>query len=131
MLTIKCRECGSFVGEYENSEVPESIVCPECGSLKMEVELILCDRISLNESIHGKTNKMPGKKKPAYEFQAGDEYSVSKIKFVSKQRVIDRAHDRYYEDVRDKETGEEIHHCEEKLSEHFGHGSAKESKNEE
>jgi|TARA_B110001450_G_C17324859_1_gene360958 hypothetical protein len=33
--------------------------------------------------------------------------------------------DEYKEKVTDRETGEVIHHSEEPLSDHFGHGSAK------
>jgi hypothetical protein len=42
--------------------------------------------------------------------------------------VIDRDNNRYFEMVTDYESGEIIHHCEEPLSEHQGHGSAKPKK---
>jgi hypothetical protein len=41
-------------------------------------------------------------------------------------RRLDRRHfDRYQESVVDLESGVEIHHCDEPLSKHWGHGSAK------
>jgi len=46
---------------------------------------------------------------------------------MDKERVIDRDNDVYKEKVVDPKTGETIHHCEEKLSEHYGHGSDKKS----
>lgn len=40
-------------------------------------------------------------------------------------RVMDRDGDRYVETVTMRETGEVIHHCDELLSEHIGHGSSR------
>ena len=50
-------------------------------------------------------------------------YSLEK--FVLREEVIDRDKDVYFEKVTDYEDGRTIHHCEERLSEHKGHGSAK------
>ena len=44
---------------------------------------------------------------------------------MNKDRVIDRVNDRYFESVIDSDTGKVIHECEEALSKHFAHGSAK------
>lgn len=41
------------------------------------------------------------------------------------ERIIDRENDWYEEVVTDPETGEVIHRCAERLSEHTGRGSAK------
>jgi hypothetical protein len=40
-------------------------------------------------------------------------------------RLMDRDADRYIETVTMRETGEAIHHCDEPLSKHQGHGSAR------
>jgi hypothetical protein len=40
-------------------------------------------------------------------------------------KMEDKRNDNYVERVADLQTGEEIHFCNEKLSEHRGHGSAK------
>jgi hypothetical protein len=45
--------------------------------------------------------------------------------------VIDRANDYYHEKDVDKDSEEVIHECEEPLSQHFGHGSAKPKKNKD
>lgn len=58
------------------------------------------------------------------------DYSYSREKHVHKQRVIDRDNDHYFEKVTDYETGEVIHHCEEPLSQHQGHGDAKRKNNQ-
>jgi len=44
---------------------------------------------------------------------------------MSKSRIINKYNDKYLEKVTDPETGDVIHHCEEPLSKHFGHGSDK------
>lgn len=43
---------------------------------------------------------------------------------IKKKRIIDKDKDYYYEHVEDYE-GKVIHHCEEPLSKHYNHGSAK------
>jgi hypothetical protein len=48
--------------------------------------------------------------------------------YVHRQRVIDRDNDRYFEKITDYDTGEIIHYCEEPLSQHINHGSAKSKK---
>jgi hypothetical protein len=47
---------------------------------------------------------------------------------VRKESLFDKEQDRRYEHVVDDETGEVIHHCDHKLTEHTGHGSAKKRK---
>lgn len=46
-------------------------------------------------------------------------------KRVNRSVRIDRDNNKYSEVVEDKETKEIIHHCEEPLSKHTGHGAAK------
>ena len=46
---------------------------------------------------------------------------------MERLKVEDRRQDRYKEVVRDPDTSEIIHECEEPLSEHQGHGSARPS----
>lgn len=66
-----------------------------------------------------------GRKKFAFQDRSGDEFGVKLQRWLKKVRVIDRENDQYREKVWDPETGEVIHACEEPLSQHFGHGSAK------
>jgi hypothetical protein len=59
------------------------------------------------------------------EIHSGDELCVAQDKWMNKNRVIDKKNDQYRETVRDPQTGEIVHHCDEPLSLHRGHGSAK------
>jgi hypothetical protein len=44
---------------------------------------------------------------------------------VRHERLIDRQNNRYSEKVTARDTGEVIHHCDEPLTDHTGHGSDK------
>ena len=69
-----------------------------------------------------------GKQKIKIEQLVGDDLHRDSGKWHKKVRVIDRENDRYFEKITDRETGDVIHHCDEPLSKHFGHGSAKKPK---
>ena len=72
-----------------------------------------------------KNNTMSSKKNPRVDIFAGDDLRKSDNKWMTKERVIDKDKDLYREVVKDPTTGEVIHHNEEPLSQHFGHGTAK------
>lgn len=71
----------------------------------------------------------PPKGRWFFEHFSGDELYRKIGKWMKKVRRIDRRGDWYSEVVCDPETGEVVHRCEEPLSEHVGHGSAKRKKN--
>lgn len=124
MSHLVCNNCGNDMGEYIGDVINIS-KCTKCGSENLTRLLILSDHVDFHENVKGKSSRMPGKKKPSSEFQAGEEWSVGKQRYVSKVRKIDRENDEYYEKVSDTQMGEIIHECAEPLSQHFGHGSAK------
>ena len=64
-------------------------------------------------------------KKTRVSGMAGPEWSKGLQKWVYKERQIDPRNDRYWELVRDLESGEVIHCTDEPLRQHTGHGSAK------
>jgi hypothetical protein len=59
---------------------------------------------------------------------SGDDLHRKSGKWMKKERLINRAEDRYKEVITDPETGGVVHHCDEPLSQHRGHGSAKKKK---
>ena len=69
--------------------------------------------------------KRISEKRPFIESRTIPNYSHNKNKFVDLLRVINRDSNLYFEQVTDYESGEIIHKCEEPLSQHQGHGSAK------
>ena len=64
-----------------------------------------------------------GKGRIKIERLEGDDLHRKSGRWNKKVRVIDRENDRYVETVTDPVTGEVIHHCEGRLSDHSGHGS--------
>ncbi len=117
MRRIACANCGF---ELE----PEMESCQECGSKNRIIKPNIEQRLEFKEKIQIKEKK-EGKKKPTRESIYGDEISQATGKWIDKKRIIDRENDKYIETITDPETGEIIHHCDEKLSKHTGHGSAK------
>jgi hypothetical protein len=59
------------------------------------------------------------------KLRSGDNLWRKQDKWMNLIRVIDMKNDRYRETITDPKNGQVIHHCDEKLSEHQGHGSAK------
>ncbi|HUK55579.1 MAG TPA: zinc ribbon domain-containing protein, partial [Nitrospiria bacterium] len=59
------------------------------------------------------------------DFFHGDDLHKKSGKWYKKERIIDKDNDQYKEVISDPETGEIIHECQEPLSEHRNHGSAK------
>lgn len=122
--SIICSNCKREVAE-------DSTACPYCGNttkiIKLFVEetfdLGLVDRakIKLKDHINGKSKH----NNIVTETNVGSIYSKDKGKNVSLMRCINRKDDLYHEKVVDPDTGETIHECDESLSEHVGHGSAK------
>lgn len=124
-----CAECGIPLNTSE--DIPEKRApCPKCCGTKRTHDLSAhlegdSARIGMAFKI-----KHVGQKKPHIELKTGPSYSHTLGKPVEHDRLIDRANDRYSEKVTNYETGELIHHTDEPLSEHQGHGSAKKGKSD-
>lgn len=103
--------------------------CPACGSPKKHIKLHIHEKAgpTVHDSLRGrlKSKDYPAKKNPRVDFFSGADVRKADGKWMQKERLIDKDNDRYMEKVVDPETGEVVHHTEEPLSEHFGHGSAK------
>lgn len=69
--------------------------------------------------------KRPGRKKPIYEGVSKPSVQRTTGIMMRLERFFDRLTDRYREHVTNPTTGELVHSCDEPLSEHQGHGSAK------
>ena len=73
----------------------------------------------------------PDVKKRDFEIKySNSSFQKDKTGAVARFRMIDKENDRYVEKVVYTDTGTVIRDCDEKLTEHWGHGSAKDSKKE-
>lgn len=115
-----CSDCG-YPLESESEK------CPQCGSELSTIVFRVIENLTLAEAIGGKV--LSKGKKPAREFMYGADYSVKERRYMQKERVIDRENNIYHEKVTDPKSGTVIHECDEPLTAHFGHGSAKEKVN--
>lgn len=125
---VRCGPCGWQIAEpkpWLHDPAAQSLPCPRCGVRDAWIaEIGVADIFIMREFI-GLEGKAPGRKKPAFELQAGDQIERSTGRWMRKYRLIDRDRDLYEEVVVDAESGDERHICRELLSEHWGHGSAK------
>lgn len=119
-----CADCNCPL-ETESDTPSYRVPCPECGSTRRNHDFSL--QLTAGAAKVGMTIKAKsmGNTKPRVELKQGPSYSHSLKKPVELVRLIDRGNDRYFEKVTDYESGELIHHNEEPLSEHQGHGSAR------
>jgi phage FluMu protein Com len=122
MATITCADCETVLDEAADGEPRQP--CPRCGSRLRNIAVEIEERVEIREML-GVEGRRQGTKKFAFQDRSGDEFGVKVQRWLKKVRVIDRESDQYREKVWDPETGEVIHECEEPLSQHFGHGSAK------
>ena len=126
--SIECTNCGQRLPD-ELISVEDKYVCPKCGSIQNTIHLNIVEEVAIKipESLRVKVKdkNCNSKKNPRYEFFEGDDLRKSDNKWMKKSRVIDKYNDKYLEKVTDSDTGDIVHHCEEPLSDHFGHGSEK------
>ena len=124
--SCRCADCGASI-DLSNTAPYARTPCNACGSIKRVLHVNVIEKIQAIDG-YALKGKRPGRKKPFIEERSLPDYSRSRDKFVHLQRTIDRDNDLYSEKVTDYQTGELIHKCEEPLSQHQGHGSAKHQK---
>ncbi len=116
-----CKDCGA---QFDSNE--DGSVCPQCGSKSKVVNA----NVNIKISIYMRW-KMIGIRagKQIFELIFGHERYIKVNRMVKKSRLIDRENNWYEESVIDPRTGEVIHETKEKLTDHYGHGSAKSKRN--
>ena len=113
-------KCGAAVPDTPAAEQRKP--CPHCGATVRRFDVGITDTVTLRESLKFK-QKRTGR--TLSEGVSGDDLHRKSGKWMKKERLIDREKDHYKEVVTDPDTGQVIHHCDEPLSKHRGHGSAK------
>ena len=84
----------------------------------------LADSMEFHDRINFKA-KEKGRGRPYLEGTSGEDLYRKTGKWMLLERVIDRAKNWYREIVKDPDTGKIVLRCEEPLSQHRGHGSAR------
>ena len=129
MITVKCSTCGHILPS-ETASSKEEIPCSKCGSIQKDITVSVEgveEKVPLHDCVRGKVKDktMPSKDNPRVDFITGDDLRKKDNKWMKKSRTIDKDNNLYKETVIDPKTNEVVHHCEESLSDHQGHGSAK------
>jgi len=124
MVQVTCNNCRTEYEAATNEPSEARTKCPMCGSTARLFFQFCEGEISVYSKL-GYRGKRGGKGKPFMLGVIGYDLFRSIQKWVRLERVIDRENDYYKEVITDPTTGEIIHHCEEPLSKHQGHGSAK------
>lgn len=122
----KCANCNSNV-RYDRLGIEEDR-CKVCGSNHINITLTFSDKVPKIKDrleLKAKDDSFPSKKKVRTHIITGDERSKGNGQWVKKTWVLDKDNNRYFEHVENPQTGEVIHHCDEPLSDHQGHGTAK------
>ena len=125
LRAVKCLNCSSDLPSKWARTVEQP--CPECGSTELAITMDIVENMSLHECLKGrvKDSNRSSRENPRVRFQVGDSYSRRLKKWVKRNMRVDRDRDLYQEVVMDPDTGAIIHECEEPLSQHRGHGSAR------
>jgi hypothetical protein len=121
---VRCNDCGIVLDEAIDIPAEQRTPCPECGSIKREFKIALEGAVYVH-SLLGIKAQSAKSRKPFLEQRVGDSLQYSTGRWMKIQRVIDRLKNWYSEIVSDPETGKVIHHTEEPLTSHQGHGDAK------
>ena len=119
-----CLSCGAVFDESPQTAVKDRKPCPDCGSRDRLFKVELAATVSVRSTLGAKAYE-EGRRQPFLEYKGGDSFFRKAAKWVTRIMRIDRRGDRYREHVYDPQSGETIHYCDEPLSEHRGHGSAK------
>lgn len=114
--SIRSMNCGAPLTPVHRS-------CPECGSGHRQISVSDSVTLDLKERMDLEQWK-PGQKKPYREVRSGDSFFKKTREWHRIHRIIDRENDWYFEHIED-EHGTVVRHCEEPLTQHRGHGSAK------
>jgi hypothetical protein len=121
-ITETCQSCKS--GTLVNTEARPDGHAKHFSCRHAHYDIHIVDTLEFHASL-GYKAKGQGKGKPYIEGKVGDDLYRNTGKWMHLQRIIDRTRNWYEEVVTDPETGNVTHRCEEPLSEHRGHGSAR------
>ncbi len=123
-VSVYCGSCAMLLEESPGLTDEQRLPCPARGSQLRHITMDIHETIAIRERFAVRV-KEKGEKKPTLEEVQGDDLSRKTGEWLKKKRIIDRKNNRYREVITNPRTGQVIHQCEEPLSQHCGHGSAK------
>jgi hypothetical protein len=130
---VKCgnSECGAVLNEAPSTPIESRAGCPKCGSLSRLVTLEIATTATVYLALKAKARHgQPGQVRPFLILKSITEIFRKTGERTHREKIEDRDNDRYRERVVSLESGKVLHECDEPLSEHRGHGSAKKTKSD-
>ncbi len=121
---VQCGTCSAPIDEPSDAPSEKRAPCPACGSITRRSNMQFSETVTLHASL-GYRPKSRGKEKPYLEGRTGDDFDHKTGEWMILERIMDRARNWYKALVTDPETGKVVHRCEEPLSQHRDHGSAR------
>ena len=123
----RCSDCGLQIIEKKNLFEDERRPCPQCESLGQALVMIQSETLEVDDRHR---MKLKGGEKTASgklgkELVQGHDFYRKSSVWNYLYRLIDRINDWYHEKITDPKTGKIVYECQEPLSKHQGHGSAK------
>ena len=121
---VRCGNCGIELKGSPNTLPDDRRDCPSCGSMLRHFSVSISETITVQSTLALKGRHATGGR-PFIEQKVGDDLQRKSGRWMRLERVIDRAKNWYREVVTDRETGKIVRQCDEPLSDHQGHGTAK------
>jgi hypothetical protein len=124
----QCAGCDKVLGEEFCLPEPDRLPCPYCGSMgrRYVLEVGITNQILPSLNAEGRRAGMSRGKGWFKRIRLALVAQGSRGGAIAQhERIIDRDNHRYTETVMIRDTGEIVHHCDEPLSKHRGHGSDK------
>lgn len=117
----KCDSCAAIICDEIDVEDPEHVTCKGCGA-KLKPSTVPGTKLTGKISRSGTSKKKGLLAEIRIAFQPLRNRNGVLVRY---ERLIDHHEDRYVERVTLYDSGEVIHLCDEPLTKHQGHGSAK------
>ena len=118
----QCAGCGAPTARHEAGQQRQP--CLSCGSSAHTYAITIAVLVTARASLTLKARRA-GAVRPFLECKAGSSLFRKLGTWLHLERTIDREGDHYHEVVHDPTTGELVHYCDEPLSQHRHHGSAR------
>ena len=125
-VPVHCGGCQAGLEEDPHAPSEQRHPCPNCGSLLRRFDKSDMSGTLPFYSKHEGKARHSGEKQPFMEQIIGDDLHRKSGRWMKLYRLIDRTAKKwYYKRIVDPMTGRVVHECSEPLTEHRGHGSAK------
>jgi len=121
METVLCKSCGASLNGLTSKE---NGPCPVCGSRLRIFQKPLAGILAMRGGLRGVAYRI-SKSKWFTKFMAEPSFTRRLGIWSNRLKMEDKRSDKYLETVTNSETEEILHKCEEPLSQHWNHGSAK------